>query len=115
MLLESMVAVVILGTVLVVTIQAMSMYLRKVSTANNAFIAATKGQELLVRVLNGGITPETVSGSFDSTCPGFSWQANVIGDTKYIKQYYAAVNWQENGTMKRIDISPYVFMPPAFE
>ncbi|OGS21148.1 MAG: hypothetical protein A3J83_08795 [Elusimicrobia bacterium RIFOXYA2_FULL_40_6] len=102
-LLEALLSLVILGTVLIVSIQALASYTRTTSSAKNMNIAAAQAQTLLTKVyLNDNKALNL--GQPDTEHPDFTSQVNEskISDTE--SQYEIIIKWNERGTDKDLRV-----------
>ena len=96
-LLEVLLSLVILGTVFVVSIQALASYVRSTSASHNLTIASALTQQLLARTELNEFKNGMSEGTFDGDFQRFSWKIGKtdISDTE--SQYEMIVSWVERG------------------
>lgn len=99
-LLEVLLSLVILGTVFVVSFQALSGYIRSTSSSINLNIAAAILQELYARIIFNEFNGSISEGKSDNKYPVFSWSVNKTDISDCEKQYEIIVKWAEHGQDK---------------
>lgn len=113
-LLEILLALVILGTVFVVSIQAIASYIRTTTSARYLTTATILSQELLANINLNKFNSNSSKGKLDSDYPVYDWEINKtqIADSEY--QYKAIIKWNEQGKEKdltfitsRFEIEPH--------
>ena len=104
-LLEVLLSLVILGTVLVVSIQAISDLARATSTSSNTNIAAALSQQLLARINLNEFKAGINEGKFENERTEFSWEINKTEVSDYESLYEIAVKWPECGIIKDIKLT----------
>jgi len=112
-LLEVLLSLVILGTVFVVSFQALSSYTRITSSSLNLNSAEALLQELTARVSINEFGGSANGVKTDNSTTSFSWAINEtdISDTE--KQYEITVSWIEHGQAKNLKSTTEKFQPPT--
>jgi type II secretory pathway pseudopilin PulG len=95
-LLEILVSLMILGTVLVVTIQGISGYVRKTSKTVNLNVSAALAQQLVTKIKLNEFKTGVNEGELENT--NFRWVVNKSAVSKIESQYNVFIKWIEQGT-----------------
>lgn len=104
-LVETTVALAILGVVLVVSLQAITAYLRTGGTANNLNRAATLGQQKIAELFLARSGGAAAAGSTPQGYEAFTCTANLLSQNSGLAHYAVSVAWDEPGSRKDITVA----------
>ena len=108
-LIEVLVSIALIGIVLPIVLQAVSVARSAATTARRTSEAATLAQVKLNEMLaSGDVTMFGTSGDFGQEWPGYQWSCQTLSDTLGYTQVTLTVTWQEQGRARSYNLSTLV-------
>jgi type II secretory pathway pseudopilin PulG len=106
---EVLVTMVLMGIVLPIVLQAVSVARSAATTARRTSEAATLAQSKLNEMLaSGDITMFGMSGDFGQEWQAYQWSCQTVTDTLGFTQVTVTVTWRERGQQRTYNLSTLV-------
>ena len=109
---ETMLALLIMGVVLLVSIGAISGFIRANRSADDIFRVSAYAQSFLSGILLDQYETSGFKGSYDDAKSRLLWDVNVSFTDKLMKRYDYGIAVEKNGSSARMEFGVLRFIQP---